>query len=129
MTKEQRDAIRERISFDDVTLHDAIALLDEVERLTAERDNALAKAAAYERDWYAAKSEFGAARSKMLQRIQEAFRDGALKTRDAAATEINAYDIKVVDPLGRVFPVGSVPMQQLANAIRAIPLPLFNEDK
>jgi hypothetical protein len=33
MTKEQRDAIRERISFDDVSLHDAIALLTEVERL------------------------------------------------------------------------------------------------
>jgi hypothetical protein len=101
----------------------------DVRTLTAERDNALAKAAAYEQDWYAAKSEFGAARSKMLQHIQEAFREGALKTRDAAATEISEYDIKVVDPLGRVFPVGSVPMQQLANAIRAIPLPVFNEDK
>jgi hypothetical protein len=108
---------------------DLRALLAEVERLTAERDNALAKAAAYKHDWYTAKSEFGAARSKMLQHIQEAFRDGALQARDAAATEIQSYDIKVIDPIGRAFPVGSVPMQQLANAIRAIPLPVFNKDK
>jgi hypothetical protein len=34
MTKEQLDTIREHVSFDDVSIHDVIPLLAEVERLT-----------------------------------------------------------------------------------------------
>lgn len=45
---------------------DAEARIAELER---ERDNALAKAAVYERDWYAAKTEFGDARGKLQARI------------------------------------------------------------
>jgi hypothetical protein len=103
-------------------------LQQQVEQLTAERDNALTKAAVYGQDWYSAKSEFGAARSKMLQHIQEAFREGAIQARDAAATEVCAYDIKVMDPLGRVFPVSSVPLQELANLIRRMPIPARTGD-
>jgi hypothetical protein len=36
MTKQQLDAIQKNVDFDDVSIHDVIPLLSEVERLTAE---------------------------------------------------------------------------------------------
>lgn len=55
---------------------------DAIERLTGERDAALAraeaaeaKAAQYERDWYDAKAEFGTSMSKMNGRLRDAERE------------------------------------------------------
>jgi DNA repair exonuclease SbcCD ATPase subunit len=41
-----------------------------IEALIRERDEAIAKAATYERDWYEAKSEFGTAAAKLRERVR-----------------------------------------------------------
>ena len=46
MTREQLDAIRKNVDFNDVSIHDVIPLLAEVERLTAERDAAFERGVA-----------------------------------------------------------------------------------
>ena len=51
-----------------------------------ERDAAVAKAAAYERDWYDAKSKFGTATAKLRERVRVVERErDELKTRLAHA--------------------------------------------
>ena len=54
-------------SVNDLTLE---ALLHERENLIQERDEAIAKAATYERDWYEVKSEFGTAAAKLRERVR-----------------------------------------------------------
>jgi hypothetical protein len=51
----------------------------------AERDAAVAKAAAYERDWYDAKSEFGTATAKLRERVRVVERE-----RDEARAEVES---------------------------------------
>jgi septal ring factor EnvC (AmiA/AmiB activator) len=47
-------------------------LQSQLEKESAERHNALIKAEMYERDWYAAKSEFGTAMAKMREALRAA---------------------------------------------------------
>ena len=57
----------------------------------AERDAAVAKAAAYERDWYDAKSEFGTATAKLRERVRvvERERDEARARATFAEKELS----------------------------------------
>lgn len=53
----------------------------------AERDAAVAKAAAYERDWYDAKSEFGTATAKLRERVRVVERERDEARKEAERTQ------------------------------------------
>jgi hypothetical protein len=52
-----------------------------------------------------------------------AFRRGAEAMREAAAQKVTSYNIVVVDPAGRAFPVLESPLQTLADELRALSIP------
>jgi hypothetical protein len=81
MTKEQLDAIREHVSFDDVSIHDVIPLLAEVERLT-KREDVLVKAGL---DLMVANRDLTAERDAAFRRTAEAFQRGVEKMREEIA--------------------------------------------
>ena len=84
VAREERDALREELA----RLHrlaptgtytvslpheqEIQRLQSQLEKESAERHNALIKAEAHERDWYAAKSEFGTAMAKMREALRAA---------------------------------------------------------
>lgn len=116
MTSEQLDAIRAR--FDSglsLEYDETEALLAEVERL---REACTGLVRQNERQY-----------DKMLQLITErdtTFARGVAAMREAAAQKVTSYNIVVVDPVGRAFPVLESPLQTLADEIRAL---LDPEDK
>lgn len=57
---------------------------------------------------------------------QAAFARGVAAMREAAAQKVTSYNIVVVDPAGRAFPVLESPLQALADELCALPGP---EDK
>jgi hypothetical protein len=61
----------------------------------AERDAAVAKAAAYERDWYDAKSEFGTATAKLRERVRVVERE-----RDEARARATFAEKELSDAFG-----------------------------
>jgi hypothetical protein len=124
MTPAQLSAIRARLSLahirtDDNYLPDACALLDEVKRLTTELHASQAEVAELYADPLPA-----AAWVREVQ--QAAFRRGAEAMREAAAQKVTSYNIVVVDPAGRAFPVLESPLQTLADELRELSMP---EDK
>ena len=100
VARQQRDA-----QFIASAREDVPALLAEVERLTADP----LPAAAWVRE---------------VERA--AFARGVAAMREAAAQKVTSYNIVVVDPAGRAFPVLESPLQTLADELRALPDP---EDK
>jgi hypothetical protein len=66
------------------------ALRERAERAERERDLARGKAEQYERDWYAAKSEFGTATSKIREKLREQVEahKATIKERDEARASV-----------------------------------------
>lgn len=60
-------------------------LADDYNAMRRERDEALAKAAAYERDWYEAKGEFGTAAAKLRDQVRTL--EAALTTETRVALD------------------------------------------
>jgi hypothetical protein len=88
---------------------DIAILLAEVERLTAEVERL--------------QSDPLPAAAWVREVQQAAYRRGAEAMREAAAQKVTSYNIVVVDPAGRAFPVLESPLQTLADELRALSIP------
>jgi hypothetical protein len=115
-------------------------LLAEVERLNAERDSAYRRGV--EQAIRSVEGEATASALRQAERLRsmllddgacrdlslenkckQAFRRGANAMREAAAQKVTSYNIVVVDPAGRAFPVLESPLQTLADELRALSIP------
>ena len=124
MTNEEIDAIREHVSYNDVSIHDVIPLLAEVERLTAlteesEHQMHLRIRAGYD------KTVADAWRAEVKKQSEAAFRRGvAAMRRDTTKMLVECSDAllrNMRDPKHAYL--SNVVALELTNAARALPDP------
>lgn len=77
------------------------------QQLVRERDAAVAKATAHERDWYEAKSEFGTAAAKLRDQVRASQAEAAEARRDFVRVA-DALGLVGTDDTGRIGAIASV---------------------